>query len=222
MRALVVVAIAALSIACQAQAGVTLDQQSVPQSGIVAMTSAAGSQVELFNPIGQTFTVGLTGTLSRIDVGVFQFSVDQSTADAQFSLLSSSGGTQTVLFSTAIPLSDIPVLALGVSTWGQAPSVDLSAANIQVQAGEQLEFRFTPVTGGSQWPTLLSYVDGQSLTYSGGTGTAVVGGTRFDLPNLDYAFRTYVDVPEPATWALMLLGFGATGSMLRRRRPVAT
>jgi hypothetical protein len=25
-------------------------------------------------------------------------------------------------------------------------------------------------------------------------------------------------VPEPATWAMMLLGFGAAGFMLRRRR----
>jgi hypothetical protein len=31
-----------------------------------------------------------------------------------------------------------------------------------------------------------------------------------------------VDVPEPATWALLLLGFGAAGAALRRRRlPVA-
>jgi hypothetical protein len=28
-------------------------------------------------------------------------------------------------------------------------------------------------------------------------------------------------VPEPATWALMIAGFGAAGSALRRRRPVA-
>lgn len=28
-------------------------------------------------------------------------------------------------------------------------------------------------------------------------------------------------VPEPATWAMMLLGFGGMGAMLRRRRPAA-
>ncbi len=28
-------------------------------------------------------------------------------------------------------------------------------------------------------------------------------------------------VPEPATWALMIMGFGAAGAVLRRRRPVA-
>lgn len=34
-------------------------------------------------------------------------------------------------------------------------------------------------------------------------------------------FLTAASVPEPATWALMLLGFGALGASLRRRRGVA-
>jgi hypothetical protein len=29
---------------------------------------------------------------------------------------------------------------------------------------------------------------------------------------------TLANVPEPATWAMMILGFGATGAMIRRRR----
>ena len=28
-------------------------------------------------------------------------------------------------------------------------------------------------------------------------------------------------VPEPASWAMMLMGFGGLGAVLRRRRPVA-
>ncbi|MGL6043058.1 MAG: PEPxxWA-CTERM sorting domain-containing protein, partial [Sandaracinobacteroides sp.] len=40
--------------------------------------------------------------------------------------------------------------------------------------------------------------------------------------NFDAVFRTYTDraaavVPEPASWALMIAGFGLTGAMLRRR-----
>ena len=30
-----------------------------------------------------------------------------------------------------------------------------------------------------------------------------------------------VSVPEPATWALMILGFGAVGATLRQRRGLA-
>ena len=52
--------------------------------------------------------------------------------------------------------------------------------------------------------------------------------------NLDYAFRTYAEtnftppapanapvVPEPASWGLMILGFGTAGAALRRRRIAA-
>jgi hypothetical protein len=34
----------------------------------------------------------------------------------------------------------------------------------------------------------------------------------------NYAFRISAVVPEPATWVMMIVGFGATGLLLRRRR----
>jgi hypothetical protein len=34
----------------------------------------------------------------------------------------------------------------------------------------------------------------------------------------NYAFRVSGVVPEPATWGMMIVGFGATGLLLRRRR----
>lgn len=48
-------------------------------------------------------------------------------------------------------------------------------------------------------------------------------GGAYLTPGSDTAFRTYTAtgaVPEPATWGLMLLGFGAAGALLRRRRAV--
>ena len=42
------------------------------------------------------------------------------------------------------------------------------------------------------------------------------GGNAFEVS--DFAASTAV--PEPATWALMILGFGGAGAMLRRRRAV--
>ena len=44
-------------------------------------------------------------------------------------------------------------------------------------------------------------------------------GDTFNIAARD-AFRVGV-VPEPATWAMMIIGFGAAGSMLRRRHTVA-
>ena len=42
---------------------------------------------------------------------------------------------------------------------------------------------------------------------------------RFGTPTLRVNFLSAV--PEPATWAMMLIGFGAVGFQLRRRRPAA-
>ncbi len=40
-------------------------------------------------------------------------------------------------------------------------------------------------------------------------------GNSFEIDNFAAAA-----VPEPATWAMMIMGFGAVGAMVRRRRPV--
>lgn len=52
-----------------------------------------------------------------------------------------------------------------------------------------------------------------TLTFEGtpGTTTGSFGGS--------VAFQAGSAVPEPATWAMMLLGFGAVGFSMRRRRP---
>ena len=50
-----------------------------------------------------------------------------------------------------------------------------------------------------------------TLTIMGNTGPDGVMGGHIDIQA----------IPEPATWAMMLLGFGAAGFMLRRRRSPA-
>lgn len=57
------------------------------------------------------------------------------------------------------------------------------------------------------------------------TGTAVFAefnqGGEVHMANFGgYTFTPPPGVPEPATWAMMILGFGAAGSMIRRRRAV--
>ena len=64
--------------------------------------------------------------------------------------------------------------------------------------------RFLGATGSLSTTGALRLANGNA-NYSG-----VVSG-RLDMPA----------VPVPATWAMMILGFGAAGSMIRRRRVAA-
>ena len=72
--------------------------------------------------------------------------------------------------------------------------------------------------GGVDWsntPTVFNFGDGGSFSLLlddavfGTPGTARVSGTFTLLSN---------SVPEPATWAMMLMGFGAVGFAMRRKR----
>lgn len=58
--------------------------------------------------------------------------------------------------------------------------------------------------------------------FAGGTGTFRGDGTvdpRMPPPRINFTFTpTNAAVPEAATWAMMLLGFGAAGAGLRRHR----
>lgn len=95
--------------------------------------------------------------------------------------------------------------------------------------------------GNLDWPALgyppSNYSDGQLFMEGAQTGSATwvpeqICGNGFGCSNpqaSDLAFRTYVDtdklpplphrpVPEPGVWSLMLLGFGAAGAAMRRRR----
>ncbi len=70
--------------------------------------------------------------------------------------------------------------------------------------------------------TYAALADGElsfALALSG-PARNVLGSTQFNAAILDYSSVTVTTgaVPEPATWAMMALGFGALGGMMRRSR----
>ena len=67
---------------------------------------------------------------------------------------------------------------------------------------------FAPDTLGGTFPGANTFVDV--------TGDQRNGSFAFDVLNVDTATGPG-GVPEPATWALMILGFGAVGGAMRRR-----
>jgi len=123
---------------------------------------------------------------------------------------------------------------VSVTAAGQAAGLHLGAA-IDFTGSS---FAHSNVTLGAGMVSLVEGTGGIVLasgTY--GAGRLTVGGqttTNFHSPNpeasqlrintLQYAATVPVTgggVPEPATWAIMLVGFFGAGSMVRRRRAVA-
>lgn len=90
----------------------------------------------------------------------------------------------------------------------------LSDGTIETFTGQQVID--TGLANGNQ---SASNTNGR-LTFTGGIGQVI---TRIDLTSSQAALEAdnigvIAAVPEPATWGMMLLGFGAIGASLRRRR----
>lgn len=113
-------------------------------------------------------------------------------------------GTLSLLDSNgdAFLTSNIKVSTEGAIHFGQ----DFGAADFAGGLAGSLTFSGLRYVG-----TLDDYV-------LGGTTTRTYNTPAFFL-NADQAIVGGV-VPEPATWAMMIIGFGAAGSMIRRRKAV--
>ena len=138
-------------------------------------------------------------------------------------------------FDNAVRYTDFALL-----TFSQAVTIDsfyLNAFAIPNVNPMDTDLSFTALTGpavalaGStitpaNWTTVLGGPSAHSaVTGSGAASTRwLVGAGVADNLNND-AFKiasvtVHAAVPEPATWAMMLIGFGAAGVSLRRRRQV--
>nr|WP_314447376.1 PEPxxWA-CTERM sorting domain-containing protein [uncultured Sphingomonas sp.] len=109
-----------------------------------------------------------------------------------------------------------------LSFWLQHPDL--------VGAPAALEFYYSDNSTGSGFITTTttawqffdvtsSLTAGKTLTGFGlyGYNGSSPNRTRLD----DFTINTIAGVPEPSTWAMMLLGFGAIGASMRRRRWVS-
>lgn len=76
--------------------------------------------------------------------------------------------------------------------------------------------------GGGNTGELYAFFNFQSDTAFNRIQLVQNGGGGFEFDNLTIGSAVVSTAPEPATWAMMLLGFGAIGLALRKRRPQLT
>lgn len=203
----------AMSICSVSQADIVLDQQFSFTSSIANSTNGNVSQM------GQTFTVGVAGTLHHVDVYMFQLGgIFSPTGDPVFRIFNTSAGlpTGSALVTTSVPMSNVPLNNAAFVTF------NVSAFNLNVNPGDILAFSLTASSGTG--PYFLPTSQGQPINYSGGDAVAKFGNNPWQFFNQaqDHSFRTYVDaVPEPSSMIMTALMIGL-GSSLRRRKGCLT
>jgi hypothetical protein len=181
--------IVSLSIAVTARGDVVLDQQHSFTSSIANSTNGDVTQV------GQTFTVGVAGTLDHIEVLMFRLSgIFDPTGDPLLRVFNTAAGLPTgaPLATVTIPEANVPLNTAAFV------SFDLSSAEIGLNIGEILAFSVTATSGVG--PYFLLTDQGLSVEYAGGAAIAKFGDNPWQQlsPPQDHGFKTYVlaDVAE--------------------------
>jgi hypothetical protein len=207
-----------------ASAALVVDQEFVQHNGIGSFASPLSS---VYGLNSQTFTVGVTGKLSAVDV--FVCSINPPGVPLQVDIRSTvagkpsgSGGVLTsavVQHADVLKASDLPEVPGGYNVWN-APLLKVTLPPISVTAGDVLALTLGANSPGVTYywirPSVISINDPPVPDYAGGAMWLEDGGDF--VPTLsDGTFRTYVDVvPEPSS-ALLLLASAIGFAGMRRR-----
>jgi hypothetical protein len=216
------------SSACGAAAAVLLGMAMPGQASVVDVdtiyTKAEGSgwTYSGFGRttwISQSFTAGVSGSLDRMDLQIVRFGAD----DLRFRFGSGEAiaGTYVQMLAFDVAAADVP------TTEGGLFGVDLASHGLRLEAGQiySVILSSTLAGQGGQFGWVIGEVtpDNMQITappYAGGQAFASVDqGLSWQSRGVDRPLRTWMTaaVPEPATWAMFIAGFGVVGAAARRR-----
>ena len=216
MKLLSVLFVIALTAAA-ASASPVLDQSVVVPSGGIS-----GLAIERRQSVAQTFTVGLDGLLTRVEVQVYQFQEGpKPDLQVEIRLLRDDGlpglSATDLIVSGTVPYSTLPMYT-GINSAVVFTAFDVSGAGLLVTRGTRLGILLRSdgldIPQWYLWPTPnFGYEGGTAVVYGVDSpeGSAAGGG--------DLGFRSYVDpsVPEPLSGTLLVLALARFGARLRKR-----
>ena len=214
-------AAAILGMAAPAAAQTTSDTLQV----VSGQTGARGVQIMAFGPVGQSFTA-IDSTLTSFG---FQFQTFNDTAantPVTFSLLSGAGLGGASLYTQSLTLPTNLPARTGVFYDFSVPNLAVTIGSVYTAVLSSTSTR-DGVALGPEY-NIYTGVPTSGDAYAGGQayfGTQPFPNcTNDSTSNCDLNFRVsgtrpvVAAVPEPAGWAMMLAGFGAAGTAIRRRR----
>lgn len=197
---------AALSASGFAHAATTIS--NAPTGGAISVFGVPNSRT-----YGQTFTAPITGKLTSFTlwlnggVGALRGGVGTWNGGASHSF---GAGSPTNLYLSG----DTPSLSGGPYTF---------SPNVNVTAGQNYVAYLTAfgVSGANSATSMPLGTAATGLNYFVWNNTSNPSGNSswnyfFNVGNAQFS-ATFAAVPEPTTWALMILGFGAVGSSMRRK-----
>lgn len=239
-RALALAVTLATTFTAAADAAVTIDQVNLvdPMKGALVSSSIrtiANNSLGRFGQL-QSVTAGQTGKLARLDLQMLI--APQQPRDVAFRIELFDGepgvaGPLTPFAFKSFTLASVPLI--DEAQQGALFSADLAELGFNVTAGQQFSYAVTIADElvNRQGPSVVLGYDGGldefgeqiviGLDYQGGFNTLLNSDGTRSITGLDRGFRTWVDsaVPEPATWAMMIGGFGLAGAAMRRRHAPA-
>ncbi len=202
--------LSASALAAPAMAGVTLS--NVGTGSDISSFGAGGGSIAY----GQVFTAPITGTLTSFTlslnggVGGLYGAVGTWNGTSAFG---TGFGSPTLLYKTA------DVASTGAADYTFSPNINVTAgsryvAYLSVFGVSSVNATTSMPLGTS--PTGIEYFVWNNDTNPDGNASwnyfADFGDAKFSA--------TFGAVPEPASWAMLIAGFGLTGAAMRRRRVV--